>query len=199
MSAPLQWVLWGFFHFCLSRELIVRRDVSGISCMWRERAGMSLVLYLLSVNPVLVLPAARSRPPLACQAVLEESWVSLHCPLLPLTQQPHTHHSREVSQPWAVASVTAPCQLWKHEADPLHPVLGSHLPLPHAADQAPPALTSAIPTASGRGFLAFVFPLSQRLGRGRLFTLSEMTRGRARFRASWQRITTQANLVKDIF
>lgn len=79
-----------FFQFCLSRELIVRRDVSGICCVWRERAGMSLVLCLLGVSRVLLLPAARSRPPLACQAVLEKSRVSLHYPLLPLTQQPHT-------------------------------------------------------------------------------------------------------------
>lgn len=34
----------------------------------------------------LVLPAARSLPPLACQAVLEESRVSLHHPVLPVTQ-----------------------------------------------------------------------------------------------------------------
>lgn len=71
--------------------------------------------------------------------------------------------------------------------------------LPHAADQAPSALTPALPTASGRGFSSLVFPLSQRLGRERLLTLSEMTRRRARFRDSWQRISTQVNLVKGIF
>lgn len=86
-------------------------------------------------------------------------------------------------------------QLWKHEAASLHPVLGSDLPvlewdLPHAADQAPSALTPAIPTALHRGFLAFVFPLSQSLGRGKLFTLSEMTRRRVRFRDGCQRINT---------
>lgn len=87
-------------------------------------------------------------------------------------------------------------QLWKHEAASPHPVLGSDLPVlerdrPHAACQAPASLTSAIPAASGRGFLAFVFPLSQSLGRGKtLSTLSEMKRRRVRFRDSWQRITT---------
>lgn len=90
MSAPLQWVLSVFFQFCLSRELIVRRDISGISCVRRERAGVSLVLHLLSVSRVPVSPAARSQPPLACQAVLEESRVSLHYPVLPLTQHTHT-------------------------------------------------------------------------------------------------------------
>lgn len=109
-----------------------------------------------------------------------------------------TNHCREGSQPWAMPSAPAPCQLWRHPAASPRPTPSSDLPvlecdLPRVADQTPPAST----TASGRGFLPFSMPLSQPSGRGRLlYTLSEMTCGRVRFRDSRQRSSTQACLVK---
>lgn len=155
MSAPLQWVLWGFFSTfaCQESSLLERISLALAMCQGRE-------LGVPGALPPQCEPCAGVT---CCQIPASPGMPGCAAGILGFTAlssaASHTAAThREVSQPWAVASVTAPCQLWKHHAAPLHPVPGSDLPLP----QAPPALTSAIPTASGSGFLAFVFLLSQR-------------------------------------
>lgn len=130
---------------------------------------MSLVLYLFNVSLMLVSPTARSQPPPVCLTAPGKSQISLL--LCCFSQGSPTHHHRKGSQPWAMLSASAPYQLWRHRAASPCPTPGSDLPmlerdLPRVADQTPPALTSAIPMASSRGFLTFSFPLCQPSGGG---------------------------------
>ncbi|XP_041269074.1 transcription initiation factor TFIID subunit 4-like [Onychostruthus taczanowskii] len=160
-------------------------EVGGGGNTRRRRVVLSAAAPLFwpgtRVSPVgAVLP--RSQPPLACQAVLEESRLQSRDGGIPgftslSSAASHTAATRIIA---GRSPSRGQWQLREHEAASLHPALGSDLPElqrdpPHAAGQASSALTSAIPTASGRGFPAFVFPLSQRLGRGRLYPVRDDT------------------------
>lgn len=156
--------------------------------MWGERAGLSAVLYILTVSLVLVLPAAGSQPP-------RRAWLCRANP---------GFHLLLGSSPilYALRGDLPAVGNGIRQAASLHPVLSSDLPMlkrdpPRVAARTPPALASDVPTASGTGFPPFSFPLSQPSAVGRLlYTLSETTRRRVRFRGGWQRISTQASLVK---
>lgn len=91
------------FQFFLLNELFVRRGILG---MWGERAGLSLVLYILSVSLVLVLLVARSQPP-------RRAWLCWGNPRfhLLLCSSPVFHAGRSPSHgQWrSPSSFTTPC------------------------------------------------------------------------------------------
>lgn len=145
-------------------------------------------------------------PSLPQRAWLYRGNPGFHFLLRRLSRSSPSRPCREGSQPRATPPAPAPCPLRRHRAASPHPMPSSALPilerdLPRAADWTPPALTLPIPTASGRGFFPFSFPLSPALRtRGRLlYRLSGMTRRRAGFRDRQQRISTQVCLVKGTF
>lgn len=166
---------------------------------------MSLVLHLFDVSLVLVraccrVPASPGIPGCAGEILDFGSFSSAAS----AEAAPHAAAGRAPSR--------GQCYLRRHPAScgdtrQLHHILwpSSDLlmlerDLPCVADQAPPALTLAVHTASCRGFLPFSIPLSQPSGGGRLrYVLSEMTCRKARFRDSRRRISTQACLVKCTF